>query len=91
MTIAIDWDVKLQTKQTNKTMDSENMAYLWPILITVLKHMFWMCKRSVSLRHFFYAHKICLIGKKQKIIINGGGGKYFYVYLPIIRTTENSK
>ena len=39
-------------------MDSDNKAYLWTILNTVLKNMFCVRKWNVSLRHFFYMHKI---------------------------------
>ena len=31
--------------------------------------MFCVCKRNVSLKHFFYPYKKCLIGKKLIIII----------------------
>ena len=52
--------------------------------------MFWVHKRNVSMRRFFYVPKNkCLIGKELIIIILGV--YIIYVYLPIIRTTENSK
>ena len=47
-----------------------------------------VCERNVSLRSVSFTHPKLVFDRKKW---GGGGGLYFYVYLSIIRNTENSK
>ena len=53
-------------------------------------NLFWVRKRKRLHETFpLHSQNLCLIEKKTLIIILGG--LYFYVYLPVIRTTDNSE
>ena len=57
---------------------------------SLYKHTFWVRKRNVSLRRFFYAHKACLIGKKTDDN-HFCGVICSHVYLPIFLNLDTSK